>query len=160
MNKMSVFLRESSTARILIPIGIILIIFGVIMFFVNNSNKDYVKTEGTISNVVLAQEAYTDADGNEVEATYTVSVKYTVDGKEYDQVLGELPEDKIGEKITIYYNPNDPSRITQSKSMVIPVVITLGGIVAFVGGIISGINSYKRYKKMKNQEEEWKNARE
>ena len=159
MNKMTAFMRESSVARILIPMGIILIIFGICMFFINNSNKDYVKTVATVSKVELSQEAYTDPDGNEVDATYTVRVKYTVNNKEYTGLFGEFPEYKVGDKLTIYYDPSDPNNITQSKSMIIPVVITLGGVASLIGGIVSGVNSYKRYKKMKGQEEEWNNER-
>ena len=119
MNKMAAFMRESSVARILIPMGIILIIFGICMFFINNSNKDYVKTVATVSKVELAQEAYTDPDGNEVDATYTVRVKYTVNNKEYTGVFGELPEYKVGDKLTIYYDPNDPNMITEYRSLTV-----------------------------------------
>ena len=159
MNKIAAFMRESSIARIFIPIGITLIIFGVLMLFINNSNKDYVRTIATVSKVELAQEAYTDPDGNEVDATYTVRVKYTVNNKEYTGVFGEFPEYKVGDKLTIYYNPKNPNQITQSKSMIIPIVLVIGGIASLIGGIASGVNAYKRYKKMKNQEEEWNNAR-
>ena len=127
------------------------------MFIINTKNSDYIKTESVVSKVEVAQEAYVDADGNHVEATYDISVKYTVDGKEYEAELNGLSERKTGDRITIYYNPSDPSQITQTKSLLLPIAIILGGIVAFVSGIISGIKSIKRYKKMKEQEKEWAN---
>ena len=156
MNKLFTFFRESQVARMLLPLGLILTIFGIFMFVINMKNQNYVKTTATISKVELVEEAHTDADGNTVAATYKLSVKYTVDGKEYENELGEMPEGhKEGEEITIYYNPENPNEITQTKSLILPIILTVGGIAALVGGIISGVNAIKRHKKMKEQEKEW-----
>ena len=157
MNKMSTFLRESSTARFFIPLGIILIIFGTIMFMINKENQNYIKTEAVVSKTELAEEAHYDNDDNYVEATYTVYVKYTVDGKEYDEELGELSGYKKDQKITIYYNPQDPSKITQTKSLILPIAFVIAGMMSLTGGIMSGLNAIKRVKKMKEQERSWKN---
>ena len=105
----------------------------------------------------LSQEEYTDIDGNRVDATYNVTVKYTVDGKEYDAKLDDVSEYNVGDKMKIYYNPKDPSQITQTKSLIIPIVIVVAGIISLVGGIMSGLNAIKRYKKMKEQERGWNN---
>jgi len=159
MNKLITFFRESSLARFLIPSGLLFMIFGVIFLVININNQDYVKTEATVSKVELEQEAYIDSVGDMVEATYKVSIKYTVDGTNYEEELGGLSQYKIGDKMTIYYNPSNPNQITQTKSLIIPVVIIISGLAAFVGGIISGMNAIKRYKKMRNQEKEWSNAK-
>lgn len=158
MNKIATILRESYVARFLIPAGIILIVCGILFLRATIQSRDYVKTESTVTKVELEQEAYTDANGNHVEATYKVNVKYTVGGKEYEGELGGLSEQKTGEKMTIYYNPADPSQITQTKSPVIPIIMLAGGVAAIVGGIISGINAVKRYNKMQEQEKEWANG--
>ena len=157
MNKMATFLRESSTARFLIPIGILLIIFGVFMFIINDKNKNYIETDAIVSKTELVNDSYTDENGNTVEETYRVYVKYTVDGKEYEEEYGELSGYKKNQKITIYYNPDDPSKITGTKSMVLPIIFIIAGISSLIGGIMSGINSIKRYKKMKEQERGWTN---
>ena len=60
--------------------------------------------------------------------------------------------------MTIYYNPDDPSLITQTKSLIIPLIMAAAGIAAFVFGLISGANALKRYQKMKDQEREWTNG--
>ncbi len=156
MNKLAIFFRESIVARFLIPAGIAFLAFGIVSFIINNKNRNYIEVEGTVSKTELATEAYTDTDGNYVDATYKVYVKYTVDGKEYDNELGELSGYKEGEKIKIYYNPEDPNQITQTISLVFPIIMMIGGIVATTAGIISGINAIKKYKKMKKQEEGWK----
>ena len=158
MNKLATILRESVLARFMIPAGLILTVCGIIFFYVNQQNQDYIKTESTVSNVELEQEAYTDADGSRVEATYTVTVKYTVDGKEYEEELNGLGKSQVGDKMTIYYDPEDPSMITQTKSLVIPMIMILAGIAVLAGGIVSAVHAVQRYKKMKEQEEEWTNG--
>ena len=158
MNGLMTFFRESRTARFFIPLGIILIVFGIFVFIVNNNNKDYIQVESTVSNVKISQEEYIDADGNHVDASYDITVKYTVDGKEYEGELNGLGKYNIGDKMKIYYNPNDPSQITQSKSLILPIVIIIGGLGAFVGGIITAINAIKKHNKMKEQEKGWANA--
>lgn len=157
MNKIIMLFRESITARFFIPLGIILIVFGVIIFGINKENQNYIKTNAIVSRMDLVRESYIDENHNEVEATYNVYVKYNVDGKEYEEELGELSGYKENQEITIYYNPDDPVKITQTKSLVLPIVMILFGFVSFVGGIISGLNAIKRIKKMNDQEREWKN---
>lgn len=155
MNKVFTFMRESSIARFFIPFGLILIIFGVIMFVINNQNQDYIKIESIVSNVELIQDEYTDNDGNQVEATYDVTIKYTVDGKEYESTLENVSKYNVGDKIVIYYNPKDPSQITQTKSLILPIIIIFGGIAALTGGIVSAVNAVEKHKKMKAQERSW-----
>lgn len=157
MNKIIMFFRESITARFFIPLGIILIVFGVIIFGINKENQNYIKTNAIVSRMDLVRESYIDENHNEVEATYNVYVKYNVDGKEYEEELGELSGYKENQEITIYYNPDNPVKITQTKSLVLPIVMILFGFVSFVGGIISGLNAIKRIKKMNDQEREWNN---
>ena len=158
MNGIATFFRESKTARFLIPLGIILIIMSILLFVIGNHNKNYIKIESTVSKVELVKEETTDSEGNTEEAIYDIYVKYTVDGKEYDTELGEMPERKVGDKITIVYNPNNPSEISQPSSIILNICLLVGGIVSLVGGIISSINAVKRYKKMKKQEEGWNNG--
>ena len=51
-----------------------------------------------------------------------------------------------------------PSLITQTKSLIIPLIMGAAGIVALVFGLISGANALKRYTKMNDQEKEWTNG--
>ena len=157
MNKIIMLFRESITARFFMPLGIILIVIGVIIFGINKENQNYIKTNAIVSRMDLVRESYIDENHNVVEATYNVYVKYNVDGKEYEEELGELSGYKENQEITIYYNPDDPVKITQTKSLVLPIVMILFGFISFVGGIISGLNAIKRIKKMNDQEREWKN---
>jgi hypothetical protein len=155
MNKIFNFMRESSTARFLIPLGIGLTIFGIIMFVVVSNSQNYIEAEATVSNVEVFEEEHIDTDGNLVETTYSVSIKYIVNEKEYEQKLENMSKYNIGDKIKIYYNPENPKEITQTKSFIFPIIIVVAGISSFTGGIISAINAVKKHKKMKEQERSW-----
>ena len=159
MDGIATFFRESRTARFFIPLGIILIIVGIFLFISDNHNKDYIKTEATVSRVVLVKEETYDAEGNRDEAMYRIYVKYTVDGKEYDNELGEMFEHKVGDKINIVYNPNNPNEISQPSNIIFNLVFLIGGVASLVGGTISAVNAVKRHKKMKEQERSWENGK-
>ena len=55
MNKIIMFFRESITARFFIPLGIILIAFGVIIFGINKENQNYIKTNAIVSRMDLVR---------------------------------------------------------------------------------------------------------
>ena len=157
MNKMFTFMRESQTARFFIPAGLILIIFGIVVFVISLNNQNYVKIEATVTNVEETQETNVDDDGTNTTTVYNATVNYTVDGKEYTQTLDNVSKCKVGDKMDIYYNPKDPNQITQTKSIILPIVIIVAGITSLTGGIISAINAVKRHKNMKEQERSWAN---
>ena len=159
MNKIAAFLRESAVARFLIPAGIMIIAFGIVVFVINRQNSAYIKTEATVSGTELEQEAYRDSDGTLHDATYVVRLKYTVGGREYEAELGGLPDYEEGKTMTIYYDPDDPGQITQTKSLILPLVMIAAGAAALAGGIVSGVHAVKRYSRMKKQEKEWANGR-
>ena len=157
MNKMFTFMRESQTARFFIPAGLILIIFGTVVFAITLNNQNYVKIEATVANVEETQETNVDDGETNITTIYNATVNYTVDGKEYTQTLDNVSKCKVGDKMDIYYNPKDPNQITQTKSIILPIVIIVAGITSLTGGIISAINAVKRHKNMKEQERSWAN---
>ena len=157
MNKMFTFMRESQTARFFIPAGLILIIFGIVVFVITLNNQKFIKIEATVTNVEETQETNVDDDGTNTTTVYNATVNYTVGGKEYTQTLDNVSKCKVGDKMDIYYNPKDPNQITQTKSLILPIVIIVAGIASLVGGIISAVNAVKRHKKMKEQERSWAN---
>jgi len=157
MNKMFTFMRESQTARFFIPAGLILIIFGIVVFVITLNNQNYIKIEATVANVEETQETNVDDGETNITTIYNATVNYIVDGKEYTQTLDNVSKCKVGDKMDIYYNPKDPNQITQTKSLILPSVIIFAGIASLVGGIISAVNAVKRHKKMKEQERSWAN---
>ena len=159
MNNIFKFFRESRTARMLIPMGIMFIVIGVFLFIIDNNTKNYIKTEGIVSKAELVEEESIDADGNHIDATYDVYVKYTVDGKEYDELLGTISGYKEGDKIIIAYNPEKPNEITQQTGIIVPIVLVVAGIASLIGGVVSAKNAIKKNKELKIQEESWKNGK-
>ena len=158
MNKIVTIIRESALARFLIPAGIMLIAAGIVFLVVTVQNRDYIRTESTVTKVETDEEAGVDEKGNPEDPTYKVTLKYTVDGTEYEAELGGVSKYDEGDKMTIYYDPSDPSQIKQTKSMLIPLAMIIAGIAALVGGILSAVNTVKKYNKMRNQEREWANG--
>ena len=159
MNKLAVFFRESKLAVFLIPLGITLIVFSMLLFVVRDNNKNYIEIEATVSKVELYSEESFDVDGNVEPAQYTIYVKYVVDEKEYENELGIMFEHKVGDKIKIVYNPEDPNQISSPSSLILNITLLIGGIAALIGGICSAINSINRQKKLKSQEEAWSNGK-
>lgn len=157
MNSIFKFFRDYSTARFFIPLGIILIIIGGFMFISVNNTKNYIKTSAVVSKTELYEEEYYDGDTHH-EATYNIYVKYNVDGKEYEEEYGVFSGYKKGDKVTISYNPTNPSEIAQPISIVLPIALLIGGIVSFACGILSIIKTVKKNKALKIQEEGWKNG--
>ena len=157
MNKIFTFMRESQTARFFIPAGLVLIIFGIVVFVITLNNQNYVKIKATVTNVEETQETNVDDGETNITTIYNATVNYTVDGKEYTQTLDNVSKCKVGDKMDIYYNPKDPNQITQTKSIILPIVIIVAGIASFAGGIISAVNAVKRHTKMKEQERKWSN---
>lgn len=157
MNKIITFMRDSQTSRFFIPAGLLLIIVGIIAFVITLNNQSYIKTEATVINVEKKQES-TMVDGeNQITTVYNATLNYKVDEKEYTQNLDDVSKCSVGDKMTIYYNPDNPSQITQSKNLVFPIIIIVGGIAFLTGGIISAVNAVKKHKKMKEQERSWAN---
>ena len=72
-NKIARLMRNTGPARFFIPVGLILIIFGIILSGFKTDN--YAETKGKITSVV-ENTSNTDSKG------YDVSFTYTVDGKE------------------------------------------------------------------------------
>lgn len=156
MNGITRFFRESMAARFLIPVGIFLIVFSIFVFMSNNKTRNWPKAEAVVSKVVLYEEETTDHEGNHIDATYTVYVKYTVDGTEYETEYGVFSGFKEGDKKTIVYNPKNPTEISDPASTLLAIAILVGGIASLAGGIFSAVKAVKKYKGLKAQEEGWK----
>ena len=43
-------------------------------------------------------------------------------------------------------------------SLIMPIILIAAGAAAFAGGIVSAVNSVKKYRRMKEQEREWANG--
>lgn len=155
MNKLRAILRETSVGRFLIPIGIILIVFSAFIFNRINNIKNYVETEAIVSRTELNEEEYTDSLGNHYDATYTVFVKYNVDGIEYEKEFGVFMEYKVGDKVAISYNPKKPQQISQPTNIILPIILLLLGCIMLIGGTFSLIRAIKKINAMEIPEDSY-----
>ena len=141
-NKFARFLRNTGPARFFVPLGVILIIFGILMTVFKTDN--YLETVGTVTEVVETL----NAENNKV---YDVSVSFTVDGKKYDCTFTEQTKEyKKDDEIKVFYDPEDPAQKNAPSRMpgfVGPVVIGVG-VLAMVFGIFKTAQAYKKSKEL------------
>ena len=154
-NGLARFFRASYLPMFFLPAGVILIVFGIFTFNSVEHTKNFIRTEAVVSKTELFESGYTDADGNYQPATYTVYVKYTVDGTEYESEYGVFTGYYPGDSVKICYDPNDPSSAYQPNGIILPIALFSGGILFLIGGAISAVREIKKYKKLKEQEKEW-----
>lgn len=140
-SKLGRLMRNSGPARFFVPLGIILIVVGIILLCLNTGS--YEQTVGKVTAVT--EGAY---DSEQEQQQYNVSVSYTVDGKEYKGVFENLTSSfKAGDEIPVYYNPENPERITNAKigGFIPPIVIGVG-VLAIAFGLYRTIKAFKKSK--------------
>ena len=132
-------LRRFIAPLIALAIGIVLIVLGFVKL---SQAKNFPEIEVTVTRVDI--QYVTDDDGATREES-TVYVAYTVDGKEYNEILNDSPNDvSQGEKLTVRYNPEKPEYVTGITkgggilSIVFGIVVALLGIGIFVISAIRG----------------------
>ena len=127
MNAIIRILRSTGPARFILLFGILLLLFGVLMLSFHTDS--YLETVGTVTSVVEAPRL------PDEEQQYDVSIVYTVEGKQYENVFSNLGSGyKAGDSIKVYYDPADPSAISNAKLGILPiVVIVVGGLMALYG---------------------------
>ncbi|MBP5237242.1 MAG: DUF3592 domain-containing protein [Clostridia bacterium] len=139
-NKMARFSRNTGPARFFIPVGIILIVFGIILLGFKTEN--YAETTGKVTFVT---ESVSDEENGK---QYDVSFTYAVDGKEYDGVFSNVSGDYIiGGDIKVYYDPAAPEKTTNGKmpSFAAPVIIAIG-LIAVAVGVYKTVKAFRKSK--------------
>ena len=122
-------------------VAIIIIIVGVLL---NNGAQAFLGSAYTTKGVLHYEKNFSKSTAE--KTYYDVYVKYTVDGKEYNErlkgaeyggnfriITGE------GKEVTIYYNPNNPREIRDKDSNIIgKAMIGIGAFLAIlaIGDII------------------------
>ena len=142
-NKFARIMRNTGPARFFIPVGIILIVFGVLMLGFKTDN--FIETTGKITAVT---ECPKEADENQ---QYDVEFTYTANGKEYENSFPNMEGSyTVGDDITIYYDPADPEKITNSKMGFLPLIIIVAGAAAIVFGVYKTVNAFKKSQELDN----------
>lgn len=143
-NKLARFFRNTGAMRFFVPIGLILIIFGVIMLA--NAPKEYGEALGTVTDV----RQYVDDEGATLN---DVDFEFTVDGVKYTNSYSGLSEaPAVGESIKVYYDVNDPNKVANTKSSGIIAPIMIGaGALAIVLSVVAGIKAFRKDRELDEQ---------
>lgn len=116
--------------KIKLLIGILLVLFGIaITCFVfcqeNRQNRENVVVEATVTGCVMTYEEY-DVVDSEYDREYRIDVEYTYDGETYESFVEYSSEKRVGKKIKIHINPDDP---TETDGM-------YGGLTDYIATIL------------------------
>ncbi|MBR6331756.1 MAG: DUF3592 domain-containing protein [Dehalococcoidales bacterium] len=105
--------------------GIAFVGFGVFNLIQQGS---YIETTAIVSNVEY------DYDYAREETEVDITVKYTVDGKEYESLLNSTSTGyKIGDTLKIKYDPKDPSKVINSSKTYAFVAMGFGLVIVIAG---------------------------
>ena len=90
--------------------------------------------DGTATIVSIEEDPdYIPDPNSENDVQYIVTVKYTVDGKEYTSRLNSYdPSYKVGGEVAIKYDPKDPTKLTSGFGFGIYIMIAGGVILLLV----------------------------
>ena len=139
-NKFARFLRNTGPARFFLPMGVMLIVFGILML-VFMGGGEYLETVGRVT-------AVTEELNVEGEKEYDVSFTYTVDGKEYEGSFDNVGSGyKQGDEIKVFYDAEDPNSISNTKlgGVIAPALIGLG-VLALVFGVLKTVKAFQKSK--------------
>ena len=126
-------------------VGLIFFIAGIAMTsYDTNFKKDALETTAVISSI----ETYRDSDG---DTSHKVYVKYTVDGKEYEERLNYYSSGmRMGNEIQIYYKPEQPNRILGKSEFSFPgLIFSLMGFICAAIGLVFIFNKVMKIKNRK-----------
>ena len=139
-NKLARLSRNTGPARFFIPVGIILIVFGIILSGMRTDKFE--QTVGTVTSVTEEIE-----DG---QKQYDVGVAYTVDGKQYETTFENLTGDFTeGAQIDVYYNPENPESTSNARMSSLFSLALIGlGALAVVFGILQTVKAFKKSREL------------
>jgi uncharacterized membrane protein len=122
--------KKSSPIWILALIGVALVILGIVLLVnAENFKKNAVQAEATVTEI----ERYYDSDD---EVQHSVYVEFYAGDEKVEGYLGYYdPTIKEGGKVTVYYNPADPTDFRNASSGIwtFVICIAIGGTFSFVG---------------------------
>lgn len=131
-NKLGRFMRDSGPARFFVPLGVVLLIFSIFLFMFQSEN--YIETVGKITSVTEGMEAN----------QYDIGITYMADGKEYENTfLNIAGKYNVNDDIKVFYDPQDPGRISNGRTTVVHALIVLAAGIASIGfGIFKTVKAF------------------
>ena len=123
--------------------------FGLLAIKEINFYQHSEKTTAKIYAIIPTTKEVTEEDdeGHSYTTTKVVCenrIKYTVDNKEYmDKISSESCYKKIGDKVKIYYDKNDPSEFRESKQAFIYYIMLPVSVIFLFTGLVLTKKSLK-----------------
>ena len=106
--------------------SIVVLGIGIYLGFIKS--RGYVRSTGVVISL-RAEDTYDSERGGTVTYYYP-TVRYTVDGREYQGELDmSAAESSMGRELKIQYDPNDPSRVNSYSPGIVIYIIILGGVL-------------------------------
>ncbi len=104
--------------------GLVFVGFGVFNLI---QQSKYIETTAVVSNVDYEYD-YVDE-----ETDVEITVRYTVDGKEYESILNSTSTNyKVGDTLKIKYDPKDPSKVINASKSYAFIAIGFGLLVIII----------------------------
>ena len=126
--------------------AVIVLIAGGILFLVLGFSglkeiASFPQTDATVTAV--ESEWVPNGDGGSTQQV-TIRVSYTVDGKQYEEVLQNAKSSlKEGDQIQVYYNPQKPEYVSGATKGMSVLLIGFGAL-CLLGAVILGIRTLRR----------------
>lgn len=143
-NKLARIMRATGPLRFLLPLGIALIVLGIITS--SFMSGDAAETVGTVT----ASEPYieTDSEGDETTC-YEIFFTYEVDGKSYENSFSGYDEPiAAGETIPVYYDSQNPGSVSNMKNTrLVGMGMTAAGVLAIA---VSAAFTLKAFRKQRD----------
>lgn len=126
---------NSSIARIFVPL--ILLLVGVGLIVVGAKNLQRIASFPEVSAVVEQVDyKYRSMTERKSEMRQVVTVKYTVDGKDYTEELQFARQIvQKGDTLTVRYDPKDPSYVTAGTVKTGALYLAFGAFMAAAGAM-------------------------
>lgn len=119
-------------------IGTAFLISGIAVLISHNTFIDNaVRTEAEITRI----ESDSYRRNGKTHTDYDVWVEYEADGEIYEEELGYYNSKmNEGDKIDVYYNPDNPSDVKSDSKILELIFILIGGVFAVLGVIFITVN--------------------
>ncbi len=127
--------KKMGVKKMFIIIGILFVFIGAVLFIAGvisiSYETDFKNNAETTEAVIVDIEYFRKKNGMKRKPV----VEYTVDGVKYKQTLDEYNSGmRIGDNITIYYDPEDPENVSTGSLFASLLAICMGGLFVIIGG--------------------------
>lgn len=119
-------MSKTNLALLLTVLGVVALIVGI---NIGRKQKSYLPVQAEITRIETDHAAGSD------DTEHRVTVRYTVDGKTYEELFGYYQDSyEEGKVIDILYNPADPTQTVQANRGMTVYLKILGPVLILFGG--------------------------